>query len=187
MGLLALAGSGGGGGWLGSSMRWGGGQPTVGVAGQSPAALMDRPMVSPAHQGQVLKVGRATMQPVAQMMGLTPGRGSVAAGHRAATVADHQGGPLGGRDDPAGPADLQRLGRATPEGRGKPGRCRLEPGRQAAIAAGFVAGVVLAGGDGAVVVVGGVAADQDPGDRAVTGQPAARLRVQRPHPTGLPA
>ena len=77
----ALAGSGGGGGRLGSSMRWGGGQPAIGVAGQPPAALVHRPMMGPAHQGQVLKVGRAAVEPVAQMVGLAPGRGSVAAGH----------------------------------------------------------------------------------------------------------
>ena len=100
------------------SVGWAGGEAAVRVAGQPPAALMDRAMVGPAHQGQVLEVGGAAMEPVDQMVGLAPGRGPVAAGHRAAAVADHQGGPLGGRDDPAGPADLQRLGAATPKGRG---------------------------------------------------------------------
>jgi hypothetical protein len=37
-----------------------------------------------------------------------------------------------------------------------------------------------------VVGIGPVAGDQDPGDRPVTGQPPARLRVQRPAPTSLP-
>jgi hypothetical protein len=55
-------------------MGWGGGQPAVGAAGQPPAALMDRAVVGPAHQGQVSEVGGAAMQPVPQMMGLvTPG------------------------------------------------------------------------------------------------------------------
>jgi len=38
---------------------------------------------------------------------------------------------------------------------------------------------------GVVVVVGGVAGDQHPGHRAITGQPLARLLVQRPPPTDL--
>jgi hypothetical protein len=35
-----------------SSVGWGGGEAAVGGAGELPAALMDRPMMSPAHQGQ---------------------------------------------------------------------------------------------------------------------------------------
>ena len=122
--------------WSVFSMWWGGGQPAVGVAGQPPAALMDRPMVGSAQQGQVGQVGGAAVEPVAQMVGLAPGRGPVAAGHRTAAVADDQGGALGGGDDPAGPADLQRLGGGAPKGRGEPGRRRLEPGRQAGLVAG---------------------------------------------------
>jgi hypothetical protein len=118
-GSPAPAGSGGGGCWLGSSMRWGGGQPAIGVAGQSPAALMDRPVVGPAQQRQVGQVGGAAVQPVDQMMGLTPGRGSVAAGEHTATVADGQGGALGGLDDAGGAAHLQRLGRGTTKDRGQ--------------------------------------------------------------------
>ena len=128
----------------GVSVWWGGGEPAVGVAGEPPPALMHRPMMGPAHQRQVLKVGGAAMEPVAQMVGFAPGRGSVAAGHRAAAVADHQGGPLGGGDDPGGPADLQRLGRGTPKGRGKPGRRRSAAARQPAIAT----RVVVVGGGG---------------------------------------
>ena len=92
--------------WPLGPVGWGGGQAAIRVAGQPPAALMDRPVMGSAHQGQVGQVGGAAMQPVAQMVGLAPGRGPVAAGHRTTTVADHQGGALGGRDDPAGPADL---------------------------------------------------------------------------------
>jgi hypothetical protein len=66
-GSPALAGSGGGGGALGSSMRWGGGEAAVGVAVKSPAALMDRPVVGPAHQGQIGQVGGAAVQPMAEM------------------------------------------------------------------------------------------------------------------------
>ena len=161
----------GGGGWaLGSSIRWAGRQPAVRATGQSPAALMDRPMMGPAHQRQILEVGRAAMEPVAQMVGLAPGRGSVAARHRTTTVADHQGGALGGGHHPAGPAHLQRLGRRTPKGWGKPGRCRPQPGHQVVVVA---------------RVAAGVASDQHSGDRPVTGQPPTRLRVQRSHPADL--
>jgi hypothetical protein len=113
-GSPAVAGSGGGCSLVGFSVRWGGDQAAVGLAGQLPAALMDRPMMGPAHQGQIRQVGGAAVQPVDQMMGLAPGGRPLAAGHRAAAVADHQGGPLGGGHDPAGPADLQRLGRGPP-------------------------------------------------------------------------
>jgi hypothetical protein len=88
------------------SMGWGGGQPPVGRAGELPAALVDRPVVGPAQQGQVGKVGGAAVQPVAQVVGFAPGQGSIAAGEHTAAVANRQGGALGGLDDPAGPADL---------------------------------------------------------------------------------
>jgi hypothetical protein len=52
---------------------WSGGELSVGVALQSPASLMDRSMMGSAQQGQVGQVGGAAMEPVAQMMGLTPG------------------------------------------------------------------------------------------------------------------
>ena len=47
------------------------------------------------------------MDPVLQMMSFAPGRGALAVREDAAAVADGQGDPLGGLDDPAGPADLQ--------------------------------------------------------------------------------
>ena len=86
------------------SMRWGGGQPPVGLVLQLPAALMDRPMMGSAHQDQVVQVGGAAVQPVPQVMGLTPGQGPPAVGEDTAAVADGQGPVLGGADDPAGPA-----------------------------------------------------------------------------------
>jgi len=110
------------------------------------------------------------------MMSLAPGQRPGAAGEHTAPVANGQGGALGDLDDPAGPAHLQRLGGRTPEDRGQQGHRRPQPGRQAPGATGTV---------GVVVVVGGVAGDQHPGHRAITGQPLARLRVQRPPPTDL--
>jgi hypothetical protein len=41
----------------GSSKRWGGGEATVGISGESPAALMDHPMMGPTEQGQIGQVG----------------------------------------------------------------------------------------------------------------------------------
>ena len=126
-------------GLLGSSMRWGGGQPAIGVAGQPPAALMDRPVMGPAHQRQVGQVGGAAMEPVDQMVGLAPGRGR----SQPATAQPPSRTTRAAR----WAAETTRLARPPPaagsghpQGPGKPGRRRPEPGRQAAIAAGFVAG-----------------------------------------------
>ena len=52
------------------------------------------------------------------MMGLAPGQQPRTAREHTTTVTHSQGGPLGDLDDPAGPADLQRLGRRTPKDRG---------------------------------------------------------------------
>ena len=94
-----------------SPMRWGGDQPAIGTALQPPAALMHGPVMRPAEQSQIRQVGGAAMEPVAQMMGLTPGQGAGAVGEDTAAVADGQGAALGGLDDSGGAADLQRLGR----------------------------------------------------------------------------
>jgi hypothetical protein len=64
------------------------------------------------------------------MVGLAPCQRPGAAGEHTTTVADGQGGPLSGLDDPGGPPDLQRLGRSPTQDRGQQGRRRLEPGRQ---------------------------------------------------------
>jgi hypothetical protein len=73
----------GGGG--GSPMRWGmvagfsmgggGGDVAVGGAGELPAALVDRPVLGPADQGQVVQVGRATLQPMLEVVAFAPGQG----------------------------------------------------------------------------------------------------------------
>jgi hypothetical protein len=71
-----------------SPIRWGGGEPAVGlVAGQPPAALVDRPVMGPAQQGQVGEVGGAAVQPVAQMVGFAPGQGTGTTREDAAAVA----------------------------------------------------------------------------------------------------
>jgi hypothetical protein len=60
---LPLAGSDPGGlswvvaGMSRSSRRRDGGDAAVGLAGQAPAALMDGPVMGPAHQGQIREVG----------------------------------------------------------------------------------------------------------------------------------
>jgi hypothetical protein len=94
----------------GSSVGWDGGEAAVGVALEPPAPLMDRPMMRPAQQRQVGQVGGAAVQPMGEVVGFAPARGSVTAREHTAAVADGQGGALGGLDDPAGPPDLQRLG-----------------------------------------------------------------------------
>ena len=82
----AVAAMGSGGGGL-SSVGWGGGQPPVGLVLQLPAALMHGPMMGPAHQDQVVQIGGAAIQPVDQMMSLTPGKGTITAGEDTAAVA----------------------------------------------------------------------------------------------------
>ena len=69
------------------SIRWGGGQLAVGSAGQLPAALVERPVVGPADQGQVGQVGGAAIQPVQEMVALAPGQRPVAVGDHTAAVA----------------------------------------------------------------------------------------------------
>ena len=75
---------------------WGRSQAAIRVADQPPAALMDRPRMSPAHQRQVGQIGRAAMQPMPQMMRLTPGQRPRTAGEHTATITHRQDGPLGG-------------------------------------------------------------------------------------------
>jgi hypothetical protein len=108
----------------GSRIRQGGTEPAVGSAGQLPAALMDGPMMGSAEEGQVGQVGRAAIQPVPQMVGVAPGQGSVTTGEDTAPVADGQGGPLGGLDDPGAAADVQGLTAGPAQGRGQPGHGR---------------------------------------------------------------
>ena len=103
-------------------VRWGGGEATVGAAGQPPATFVDGPVVDPAQQGQVGQVGGAAVEPVAQVVGFAPGQGAVTVGEDTAAVADGQGVALGGLDDPAGPADLQRLGRCPTQRRWQQGQ-----------------------------------------------------------------
>ena len=157
-------------------MRWGGGQPSVGLVLELPAALMDRPMMGSAHQDQVVQVGRAAIQPVDQMMGLAPGKGAVTGGEDTAAVAHGQGDPLGGLDDPGGPSDVQGLAGGATQDRGQPPGRRLELVGQGCLAVGVVVAVVAAGVVVVAVVAGGLAGDQDPGDGAVTGQPPTPLR-----------
>jgi hypothetical protein len=72
-----------GAGWCGSpgqatapGLRCGGVTVSRRRRGRGQAALMDRPMVGPAQQRQVVEVGGAAVEPVAQMMGLAPGQAS---------------------------------------------------------------------------------------------------------------
>ena len=83
--VVAVAAGTGGVGWRSGGHQSGG-----------PAALMDRPMMRPAHQRQVGQIGRATMQPMPQMMRLTPSQRPRTAGEHTATITHRQDGPLGG-------------------------------------------------------------------------------------------
>ncbi len=170
---------------------WGGGEPAIGLAGQPPAALMDRPMMGPAHQGQVGQIGRATMQPVPQMMGLTPGQGPLTAREHTATVTDGQGGPLGGLNDPGGPADLQRLGRGHRPGPGAtaPPPPATAPPSSPAVGAVVGSGSLVVGSIVVVVVAAGLAGDQHPGQGTITSQPptpsGSSGPTRQPHRPGV--
>jgi hypothetical protein len=94
---------------------------------------MHRPMMGPAQQRQIAKVGGAAMEPMPHMMGLTPAQGPITVGEDTAVVADGQGDPLGGLDDPAGPPDLQGLGGGAAQDRGEPGHRGLDPLGQAGL------------------------------------------------------
>jgi hypothetical protein len=79
---------------------------------------MDRPMMGSTDHGQVRQVGRATVDPVPQMMGVTPGQGPLAAREDTAAVTNGQGSALGGVNHPGGPADLEGLAGGVTEDRG---------------------------------------------------------------------
>jgi hypothetical protein len=149
-------------------------------------------MLGPAQQHQVGQVGGAAIQPVPQMLGLTPGQRPLAVRNHAAAVADGQGVALAGGDDPGGAAQVQGLAGGATQDRGQQGHGRPQLGSQpsAILAVGVVAGMVVAVeiltlGIVAVVAArlvgaGGLAADQDPGHGPVTGQPPAGLGTQGP-------
>jgi hypothetical protein len=101
-----------------SSVRRGGGELAVGVAVQPPAALVHGTVMGAAQQHEVGEVGRAAVQPVAQVVCVTPGERPVTAGEAAAAVTHRQGDALGGRHDPYGATQLQRLGGAPPRAAG---------------------------------------------------------------------
>jgi hypothetical protein len=72
------------------------GEPPIRTTEQPPATLMNHPMVSPTQQHQVREVGRAAIQPVPQMMGLTPGQRPVTTREDTAAVPYGQGAALAG-------------------------------------------------------------------------------------------
>jgi hypothetical protein len=188
-GLPAVAGGSGDGPLLSvgsvGSVGWGGGEAAGGAAGQLPAAVVDRSVVGPAQQGQVGQVGGATVQPVPEVVALAPGQGSLAVGEATAAVADGQGAALGGGDDPAGSAEVQGLAGGAAEDWGQPGQGGLEPVGQAPLAMGVLPGLGAVVAGLAAMVLGGVAADQDPGQGPVTGQPVTGLGFQGPGPAAL--
>ena len=72
-------------------------------------------------RARFVQVGRAAVEPVAEMVGFAPGRGSVAPA-TAQPPSRTTRAARGGGDDPAGPADHQWLGGGAAKGRGEPGR-----------------------------------------------------------------
>jgi hypothetical protein len=95
------------------------------------------------------------MQPVPQMMGLTPGQRPITAREHTPSVTHGQSGPLGGLDNPGGPTHLQRLGRRPTENRGQQGHGGPQPGRQGMVPAGLPDPLVGSGGIRVAQVLGG--------------------------------
>ena len=140
-----------------SSVGWGGGELPVGGAGELAAALVDRPVVGPAHQGQIRQVGGAAMEPVAQVVGLASGQGRWQPGNtqppsRTARAA----GWAAWTTRRLRPTSSGWVG-APPRTGGQQGRRCLEPGGQVPL----WPRPWWPGAAGAVMV-GGVAGDQDP-------------------------
>ena len=154
--------------------RWGGGEAAVGSAAQPPAALMDRPVMARQTRARLARsVGRHGPSAADDELGTRPGgghsRGRPSRGRRWPGRLVGRPGRLGWSGRAPG------LGRGPGQDRGEPGRRGPQPGRHPPWSWPSVAAVVA----GVVVGAGGLAGDQDPGDRAVTGQPATRLRCQR--------
>ena len=179
----------------GSPIRWGGGEPPIRRAGQLPAGFVDGPMMGPTEQGQVGEVGGAAVQPADQMMPFAPGKRPGAVGDDTAAVAGGQGGLLAGCDDPAGPAEVERLAGVPPslgDSRVTAAHSHLHPPasrwpselgcsrsavppRRCPRGRGWASQPGCQGG-----LAAGLSADHDPGDGGVAGQPPAPLRVQGP-------
>ncbi len=174
--------------WSGWPLGWDGGQALIRATNEPPAALMDRPMMGPAHQGQIGQIGGAAIQPVDQMMGLAPGQGALAVREDAAAVADSQSGPLGRADDPGGPAQVQRLAVRPAQDRRQQGGRGAEPRRQP-LGPARSTGRGWTSGTGTVVrvvLVAVLAADQHPCDGPSQASrrhtpPGCLGRPRRPH------
>jgi hypothetical protein len=117
---------------------WGGGDLAVGSAAESPAALRHAPVMSPAHQSKIGRVGRAAIQPVDQMMPLPPGQRPSTTRNDPAPIAHGQGAALGRADHPGGPAQVQGLGGGPTQDRGQQGQGPLKPGGQPILVAGSI-------------------------------------------------
>ena len=118
----------------------GGGEAAIGAAGQLPAPFVDGPMVGPADQREVPQVGRATVDPVPQVMGVTPGQRAFAAREDTTSVPDGQGAVLGRGYHPGRPPQVQGLAGRPTQGRGEQGhggpQPPLQPYRRAGVEVG---------------------------------------------------
>src|SRR6266511_435064 len=96
--------------WLAGDVEWlavGSGRGDgvgEGVQMEGPAAFVDRGVMPPAQQQQVIQVRGATVGPGHQVVCVCPLWRAVAAGEAAALVAQGEGAALGGADQPSRPA-----------------------------------------------------------------------------------
>ena len=168
--------------------------------------------MGPAEQREVREVGGAAVDPVPQMMGVTPGQRPLTAREDTAAVPDGQGGPLGRLHHPGAAADVQGPagGPAQDPAATAPWRPAAAPGARPARhgGAGFpailgaattanghawvggrarvAARVVIAATAVRMVVAGGLAADHDPGGAASQASRRHPSGPAAPRPPGLP-
>ena len=78
--------------------------------------MMDDPVVMAAQEGEVVELRLTAVDPVEDVVGVAHGRWSGAAGERAVSVADDEGGPDRGGDQAAEPAEVEDLGVGAEDG-----------------------------------------------------------------------
>ena len=92
-----------------------------------PVAVVEVSVVVAAEQDGVVEAGGAAVGPVPDVVGVAPAGWSVAAGERAAAVAQHQGAAQRPGDEAALSADVEDLAGAAEDG-GQDGRRRRRAG-----------------------------------------------------------
>src|SRR5215813_271795 len=81
----------------------------AGVASQPPSAFVKGPMTAPAHEDEVAEARLAALDPVLEVMGISPPGRAPAAWELAVAISQHQRLAQRRRDHPGRPAHAQNL------------------------------------------------------------------------------